>query len=269
MTAIRTPSATHVSDRSARCARGAPPRPPGRRAGRRQAPGQAVGAAHLPLLQVAARLRAPQRARNRRAHRRADARRRPRSRRCSPARPRPTPLPSVAASAPPAAADSKRGAESAVPDFSSTNVQEAGVDEPDIVKTDGRTVYAIAEGKLHALDVSGADAAPRRLACPRRRLRPPAADPRQPPARHEQLLRRRADRLRRDRLGVAGRAQRGRHQRPRGDEGAAHDDDGGRARRRPADRRHAHASSSARRRTTSARPRSPRRPCAASSRARC
>ncbi|MEA2143856.1 MAG: hypothetical protein QOI64_2286 [Solirubrobacteraceae bacterium] len=45
---------------------------------------------------------------------------------------------------------------SAVPDFSQTNVQEAGVDEPDIVKTDGRTVFAIAGSTLHALDVSGA-----------------------------------------------------------------------------------------------------------------
>ena len=43
------------------------------------------------------------------------------------------------------------------PDFSQTNVQEAGVDEPDIVKTDGRTVFAIAQGKLFAVDVRGAD----------------------------------------------------------------------------------------------------------------
>ncbi len=42
------------------------------------------------------------------------------------------------------------------PDFSQTNVQEAGVDEPDIVKTDGRTVFAIAQGKLFAVDVRGA-----------------------------------------------------------------------------------------------------------------
>ncbi|HVF77016.1 MAG TPA: beta-propeller domain-containing protein [Solirubrobacteraceae bacterium] len=65
-------------------------------------------------------------------------------------------LPSVTANAP-AAADSQRGgAESVVPDFSPTNVQEAGVDEPDIVKTDGRIVFAVAEGKLRALDVTGA-----------------------------------------------------------------------------------------------------------------
>ncbi len=40
-------------------------------------------------------------------------------------------------------------------DFSGTNVQEEGVDEPDIVKTDGDVVYAVAQGKLNAVDVSG------------------------------------------------------------------------------------------------------------------
>jgi len=40
-------------------------------------------------------------------------------------------------------------------DYSGTNVQDAGVDEPDIVKTDGRRVFAIANGKLEALTVSG------------------------------------------------------------------------------------------------------------------
>ncbi|HUQ23997.1 MAG TPA: beta-propeller domain-containing protein, partial [Gaiellaceae bacterium] len=39
-------------------------------------------------------------------------------------------------------------------DYSGTNVQEEGVDEPDIVKTDGNTLYAIANGKLNAVDVS-------------------------------------------------------------------------------------------------------------------
>jgi hypothetical protein len=37
-------------------------------------------------------------------------------------------------------------------DTSRTNVQEAGVDEPDTVKTDGRTIFAIANGTLHAID---------------------------------------------------------------------------------------------------------------------
>jgi uncharacterized secreted protein with C-terminal beta-propeller domain len=40
-------------------------------------------------------------------------------------------------------------------DHSPTNVQEAGVDEPDIVKTDGSRIFAIAAGKLHAVDVTG------------------------------------------------------------------------------------------------------------------
>jgi hypothetical protein len=37
-------------------------------------------------------------------------------------------------------------------DFSTTNVQEAGVDEPDVVKTDGRTVFVVAAGRLFAVD---------------------------------------------------------------------------------------------------------------------
>jgi hypothetical protein len=49
-------------------------------------------------------------------------------------------------------------------DFSGTNVQEAGVDEPDLVETDGRTVYAIADGAVRFTDVSGG--APRALAPP-------------------------------------------------------------------------------------------------------
>ncbi len=40
----------------------------------------------------------------------------------------------------------------ATPDFSTTNVQEQGVDEPDIVKTDGKVVYAIANGRLEIVD---------------------------------------------------------------------------------------------------------------------
>ncbi|MFZ6181596.1 beta-propeller domain-containing protein [Nannocystis pusilla] len=41
-------------------------------------------------------------------------------------------------------------------DYSGTNVQEAGVDEPDIVKTDGERILAFARGKLHFVDASGA-----------------------------------------------------------------------------------------------------------------
>jgi uncharacterized secreted protein with C-terminal beta-propeller domain len=39
-------------------------------------------------------------------------------------------------------------------DYSGTNVQEQGVDEPDIVKTNGTTLFAVASGKLNAVDVS-------------------------------------------------------------------------------------------------------------------
>ena len=40
-------------------------------------------------------------------------------------------------------------------DFSGTNVQEAGIDEPDAVKTDGRRLYIALEQKLHVLDLTG------------------------------------------------------------------------------------------------------------------
>jgi uncharacterized secreted protein with C-terminal beta-propeller domain len=41
-------------------------------------------------------------------------------------------------------------------EFSTTNVQEAGIDEPDVVKTDGRLVYAVEEARLRIVDVQGA-----------------------------------------------------------------------------------------------------------------
>lgn len=41
------------------------------------------------------------------------------------------------------------------PDSSATNVQEAGVDEPDLVKTDGSHIFAVAVGTLHAVDARG------------------------------------------------------------------------------------------------------------------
>ena len=40
-------------------------------------------------------------------------------------------------------------------DTSSTNVQEEGVDEPDIVKTDGDTAFVVAHGDLQAVDITG------------------------------------------------------------------------------------------------------------------
>ncbi len=41
-------------------------------------------------------------------------------------------------------------------DFSGTNVAVAGVDEPDIVKTDGRILYTSVDDRIRALDISGA-----------------------------------------------------------------------------------------------------------------
>jgi uncharacterized secreted protein with C-terminal beta-propeller domain len=45
------------------------------------------------------------------------------------------------------------GERAAGDDFSGTNVQEQGVDEPDLVKTNGVHAFAIAGGALHAVDV--------------------------------------------------------------------------------------------------------------------
>jgi uncharacterized secreted protein with C-terminal beta-propeller domain len=39
-------------------------------------------------------------------------------------------------------------------DYSTTNVQEEGVDEPDLVKTNGTTLFAVSNGTLNAVDVS-------------------------------------------------------------------------------------------------------------------
>src|SRR5690348_5992558 len=52
--------------------------------------------------------------------------------------------------APSAAASS--GATAGV-DYSSTNVQEEGVDEPDIVKTDGATLFTATSGNIESVDV--------------------------------------------------------------------------------------------------------------------
>ena len=58
---------------------------------------------------------------------------------------------SDSAEAAPTAASSTRqsGSLEAGTDFSTTNVQEVGVDEPDLVKTDGRRILAIAQNRLH------------------------------------------------------------------------------------------------------------------------
>ena len=58
-----------------------------------------------------------------------------------------------------------------------------GVDEPDLVKTDGKTLFAIANGMLERRRRQRREAAPARHAEARRRLEPRAAAVRRPPAR--------------------------------------------------------------------------------------
>src|ERR671910_211162 len=48
-----------------------------------------------------------------------------------------------------AAADQSAGGDGGAPTFSDTNVQVDGVDEPDIVKTDGERIFTVANGRLH------------------------------------------------------------------------------------------------------------------------
>lgn len=69
------------------------------------------------------------------------------------------PMPPVAAAPSPVSPESTAdsGAGAGEPDFSGTNVQEAGVDEPDTVKTDGRRVFAIAQGRFVELDGRSTD----------------------------------------------------------------------------------------------------------------
>ena len=47
------------------------------------------------------------------------------------------------------------GSVSGEPDFSTTNVQVDGVDEPDLVKTDGNRIVVVSDGDLIVVDVSG------------------------------------------------------------------------------------------------------------------
>jgi hypothetical protein len=68
------------------------------------------------------------------------------------ARPGPPVPVATAAPAPPAAS----GAEA----FSGTNVQEAGVDEADLLKTDGRRLYVATGGVLRVFDLTGATPRP-------------------------------------------------------------------------------------------------------------
>jgi len=60
----------------------------------------------------------------------------------------------AAASGAAAAADSTPTPVQGV-DYSGTNVQEEGVDEPDVVKTNGNTVFVVSGNQLNAVDMSG------------------------------------------------------------------------------------------------------------------
>jgi Beta propeller domain len=55
----------------------------------------------------------------------------------------------------PTAAPVSGEADGSAPDFSGTNVQELGVDEPDVVKTNGRLVFAVTDRALRIVDVTG------------------------------------------------------------------------------------------------------------------
>jgi hypothetical protein len=70
------------------------------------------------------------------------------------------PAASGAAAARGVAKSAPQEAASGMPAFSGTNVQEAGVDEPDTVKTDGKGLFTIARGRLQALDVADGRARP-------------------------------------------------------------------------------------------------------------
>jgi hypothetical protein len=48
---------------------------------------------------------------------------------------------------------SSPGGEGGAGDYSTTNVQEAGIDEPDLVKTDGATLFTVVDGSVRVLDV--------------------------------------------------------------------------------------------------------------------
>ncbi|HEY6886381.1 MAG TPA: beta-propeller domain-containing protein [Solirubrobacter sp.] len=76
-----------------------------------------------------------------------------------PLMPAPTSDTAVGGVVPPAAApvsaESGTGLAGTVPDFSGTNTQEADVDEPDVIKTDGRRIFTVTDGTLRVIDPSG------------------------------------------------------------------------------------------------------------------
>src|SRR3954447_12461037 len=57
----------------------------------------------------------------------------------------------VGALAPTAAAPGGTAVGGTVPDFSGTNTQELDVDEPDVIKTDGRRVFAVTDKTLRVI----------------------------------------------------------------------------------------------------------------------
>jgi uncharacterized secreted protein with C-terminal beta-propeller domain len=61
----------------------------------------------------------------------------------------------AAADSAPAAVSAPAAPGPSTPEFSTTNVQEAGIDEPDVIKTDGRHVYVAAGRQLRVIDVTG------------------------------------------------------------------------------------------------------------------
>ncbi len=54
-----------------------------------------------------------------------------------------------------ATSDQSAGGDGGAPTFSDTNVQVEGVDEPDIVKTDGERILTVANGRLHLASAGG------------------------------------------------------------------------------------------------------------------
>ena len=65
----------------------------------------------------------------------------------------PARTPADATTAPPS--PSASGAKEAAPTYSTTNVQEEGVDEPDVVKTDGVTIFTVVGQTLYAVAATG------------------------------------------------------------------------------------------------------------------
>jgi hypothetical protein len=63
--------------------------------------------------------------------------------------------PPVVVATPTAAAPEAGGAGSGGDDFSGTNTHETGIDEPDLVKTDGHRLYTVVDGTLHVVDLDG------------------------------------------------------------------------------------------------------------------